>query len=52
MVLLWKVFIEDMNSPNPNPPFVWVSVFDPEFGIWDWIIPLEPYEWVVPIIID
>ena len=38
-----------MNILNLNPPLVGVTVFSPEFWVWDWIVPFKAIERVMAI---
>ena len=49
MDLFRKTFIEVMNTLNPNSPLVEITMFSPEFGVWDWIVPFKAIEWVMAI---
>ena len=49
LLVLWKVFIEVMNTLDHNSPDIGVTMVSPEFWIGNWIGPFEVEERVSTI---
>ena len=47
LLVLWKVFIEVMNTLDHNSPDIVVAMVSPEFWIGNWIGPFEVEERVI-----